>query len=141
MRPTSAKVKYRPLVTCRLKSRSSGQTRMRMTVVRQPVDPFTPGSTEQQKQKTKPEIHRYTDGVSAGPDRPVIRQRLARRPCTTRKRQRTRLPPMAIPRPSWQEFPSGLPLLEALNVGNVDLSADVADTVPIFSQDAQAKLT
>lgn len=32
MRPTSASVKYRPLVTCRLKSRSSGQTRIRMTV-------------------------------------------------------------------------------------------------------------
>lgn len=36
MRPTSAKVKYRPLVTCRLKSRSSGQTRMRITVVASP---------------------------------------------------------------------------------------------------------
>lgn len=32
MRPTSASVKYRPLVTCRLKSRSSGHTRIRMTV-------------------------------------------------------------------------------------------------------------
>jgi sulfonate transport system substrate-binding protein len=42
---------------------------------------------------------------------------------------------------SWHEFPSGLPLLEALNVGNVDISADVADTVPIFAQAAQAKLT
>ncbi len=42
---------------------------------------------------------------------------------------------------SWHEFPSGLPLLEALNVGNVDVSADVADTVPIFAQAAQAKLT
>src|SRR4051812_14896286 len=31
---------------------------------------------------------------------------------------------------SWHEFPSGLPLLEALNIGNVDVSADVADTVP-----------
>jgi len=41
---------------------------------------------------------------------------------------------------SWHEFPSGLPLLEALNVGNVDISADVADTVPIFAQAAQAKL-
>lgn len=28
----------------------------------QPVDRLTPGSTKQQKQKTKPEIHRYTDG-------------------------------------------------------------------------------
>jgi sulfonate transport system substrate-binding protein len=42
---------------------------------------------------------------------------------------------------SWHEFPSGLPLLEALNVGNVDISADVADTVPVFAQAAQAKLT
>lgn len=42
---------------------------------------------------------------------------------------------------SWHEFPCGLPLLEALNVGNVDVSADVADTVPIFAQAAQARLT
>jgi len=42
---------------------------------------------------------------------------------------------------SWHEFASGLPLLEALNVGNVDVSADVADTVPIFAQAAQARLT
>ncbi len=42
---------------------------------------------------------------------------------------------------SWSEFPSGLPLLEALNVGAVDLSGDVADTVPVFAQAAGAKLT
>lgn len=42
---------------------------------------------------------------------------------------------------SWHEFSSGLPLLESLNVGNVDLSADVADTVPVFAQAAGAKLT
>ncbi len=41
----------------------------------------------------------------------------------------------------WAEFSSGLPLLEALNVGAVDLSGDVADTVPIFAQAAGAKLT
>ena len=41
---------------------------------------------------------------------------------------------------SWHEFSSGLPLLEALNVGGVDLSADVADTVPVFAQAAGAKL-
>lgn len=41
---------------------------------------------------------------------------------------------------SWHEFPSGLPLLEALNVGNVDFSADVADTVPVFVQAAGARL-
>ena len=41
---------------------------------------------------------------------------------------------------SWHEFPSGLPLLEALNVGNVDFSADVADTVPVFAQAAGARL-
>lgn len=42
---------------------------------------------------------------------------------------------------TWHEFSSGLPLLEALNVGGVDLSADVADTVPVFAQAAGAKLT
>ncbi|MBE5251903.1 aliphatic sulfonate ABC transporter substrate-binding protein [Mixta mediterraneensis] len=42
---------------------------------------------------------------------------------------------------SWHEFSSGLPLLEALNLNNVDLSADVADTVPIFAQAAGANLT
>ena len=41
---------------------------------------------------------------------------------------------------SWHEFSSGLPLLEALNVGGVDLSADVADTVPVFALAAGAKL-
>ncbi len=42
---------------------------------------------------------------------------------------------------AWSEFPSGLPLLEALNVGAVDISGDVADTVPVFAQAAGAKLT
>lgn len=42
---------------------------------------------------------------------------------------------------TWHEFSSGLPLLEALNLGNVDISADVADTVPVFSQAAGARLT
>ena len=42
---------------------------------------------------------------------------------------------------SWHEFTSGLPLLEALNLGNVDFSADVADTVPLFAQAAGANLT
>ena len=42
---------------------------------------------------------------------------------------------------SWHEFTSGLPLLEALNLGNVDVSADVADTVPVFAQAAGAQLT
>lgn len=41
---------------------------------------------------------------------------------------------------SWHEFPNGLPLLESLNVGNVDFSADVADTVPVFAQAAGARL-
>ncbi|WP_043312026.1 aliphatic sulfonate ABC transporter substrate-binding protein [Pseudomonas sp. ML96] len=41
---------------------------------------------------------------------------------------------------SWHEFASGQPLLEALNVGNVDISADVADTVPVFAQAAGAQL-
>jgi len=42
---------------------------------------------------------------------------------------------------SWHEFTSGLPLLEALNLGNIDVSADVADTVPVFAQAAGAQLT
>lgn len=42
---------------------------------------------------------------------------------------------------TWHEFTSGQPLLEALNVGSVDVTADVADTVPVFAQAAQAKLT
>nr|WP_244406161.1 aliphatic sulfonate ABC transporter substrate-binding protein [Methylocella silvestris] len=40
----------------------------------------------------------------------------------------------------WHEFTSGLPLVEALNLGHLDFSADVADTVPIFAQAAGAKL-
>jgi sulfonate transport system substrate-binding protein len=40
---------------------------------------------------------------------------------------------------SWHEFTSGAPLLEALNVGGIDLSADVADTVPIFALAAGSK--
>ena len=40
----------------------------------------------------------------------------------------------------WHEFSSGLPLLEAINTGNVDFGADVADTVPLFAQAAGAKL-
>jgi sulfonate transport system substrate-binding protein len=50
------------------------------------------------------------------------------------------LAPLGI-KVSWHEFSSGLPLLEALNVGGVDLSADVADTVPVFAQAAGARLT
>jgi len=41
---------------------------------------------------------------------------------------------------TWNEFTSGLPQLEALNVGSIDFSADVADTVPIFAQAAGARL-
>ncbi|WP_430642400.1 aliphatic sulfonate ABC transporter substrate-binding protein [Bradyrhizobium aeschynomenes] len=41
---------------------------------------------------------------------------------------------------SWHEFSSGLPLLEAINIGSIDLGADVADTVPVFAQAAGAKL-
>src|ERR1700709_2300321 len=39
---------------------------------------------------------------------------------------------------AWSEFGRGLPLTEALNAGAVDFSADVADTVPIFAQAANA---
>jgi sulfonate transport system substrate-binding protein len=38
----------------------------------------------------------------------------------------------------WSEFASGLPLTEALNADAVDISADVADTVPVFAQAANA---
>lgn len=41
---------------------------------------------------------------------------------------------------TWHEFTSGLPLLESINVGNIDVGADVADTVPIFAQAAGAQL-
>lgn len=51
-----------------------------------------------------------------------------------------RLTPVGIT-VSWHEFTSGLPLLEALNVGSVDVSADVADTVPVFALAAGARLT
>jgi sulfonate transport system substrate-binding protein len=40
---------------------------------------------------------------------------------------------------TWNEFASGLPLTEALNADAVDLSADVADTVPVFAQAAHAR--
>ena len=41
----------------------------------------------------------------------------------------------------WHEFSSGLPLLEGVNVGSIDLSADVAEPVPLFAQAAGARLT
>jgi len=50
------------------------------------------------------------------------------------------LAPLGV-KASWHEFSSGLPLLECVNVGAIDLSADVADTVPLFAQAAGAKLT
>jgi sulfonate transport system substrate-binding protein len=43
--------------------------------------------------------------------------------------------------PDWHEFASGLPLLEALNVGGLDLTADVADAVPPFALAAGAQVT
>ena len=49
------------------------------------------------------------------------------------------LAPLGV-RISWHEFTSGLPLLEAINTGNIDFGADVADTVPLFAQAADAKL-
>ncbi|WP_311220963.1 MULTISPECIES: aliphatic sulfonate ABC transporter substrate-binding protein [unclassified Acidovorax] len=50
------------------------------------------------------------------------------------------LAPLGV-KTSWHEFTSGLPLLEALNLDNLDFSADVADTVPVFAQAAGAQLT
>jgi sulfonate transport system substrate-binding protein len=58
----------------------------------------------------------------------------------TRGTLEQRLAPLQV-KVSWHEFTSGLPLLEALNLGNVDVSADVADTVPVFAQAAGAQLT
>lgn len=58
----------------------------------------------------------------------------------TRGTLEQRLAPLGV-KVSWHEFASGLPLLEALNVGSVDLSADVADTVPVFALAAGANLT
>ncbi|WP_139024742.1 aliphatic sulfonate ABC transporter substrate-binding protein [Bradyrhizobium sp. STM 3843] len=49
------------------------------------------------------------------------------------------LAPLGI-KVTWHEFSSGLPLLEAINIGSIDFGADVADTVPIFAQAAGAKL-
>jgi sulfonate transport system substrate-binding protein len=49
------------------------------------------------------------------------------------------LAPLNI-RIAWHEFSSGLPLLEAVNVGNIDVSGDVADTVPVFAQAAGANI-
>ena len=43
--------------------------------------------------------------------------------------------------PDWHEFTSGLPLLEALNVGGLDVTADVADAVPPFALAAGAQIT
>lgn len=40
---------------------------------------------------------------------------------------------------TWDEFASGLPLIEALNADAVDFSADVADTVPVFARAARAR--
>lgn len=42
---------------------------------------------------------------------------------------------------AWSEFQNGLPVLEALNVGAIDVSGDVADTVPVFAKAAGANLT
>ena len=42
---------------------------------------------------------------------------------------------------SWHEFTNGLPIMEALNAGQIDVSADVADTVPVFAQAAGARIT
>ncbi|WP_316167223.1 MULTISPECIES: aliphatic sulfonate ABC transporter substrate-binding protein [unclassified Bradyrhizobium] len=49
------------------------------------------------------------------------------------------LAPLGI-KVSWHEFSSGLPLLEAINIGSIDVGADVADTVPVFAQAAGARL-
>jgi len=50
------------------------------------------------------------------------------------------LAPLSVA-PDWHEFSSGLPLLEALNVGVLDVTADVADAVPPFALAAGARIT
>ena len=52
----------------------------------------------------------------------------------------TALAPLNVT-PDWHEFTSGLPLLEALNVGGLDVTADVADAVPPFALAAGARIT
>jgi len=42
-------------------------------------------------------------------------------------------------RVQWSEFTSGLPLTEALNVGGIDVTGDMADTVSVFAQAAGAR--
>ncbi|NMG65850.1 aliphatic sulfonate ABC transporter substrate-binding protein [Azoarcus indigens] len=58
----------------------------------------------------------------------------------TRGSLERRLAPLGL-KVEWYEFTSGLPLLEALNIGSLEFSADVADTVPVFAQAAGARLT
>ena len=58
----------------------------------------------------------------------------------TRSTLEQQLAPLGV-KVSWHEFASGLPLLEALNIGSIDVSADVADTVPVFALAAGANLT
>jgi sulfonate transport system substrate-binding protein len=59
-------------------------------------------------------------------------------PLKTRGTLEQSLAPLDL-RVSWHEFASGLPLTEALNVGAIDFSADVADTVTVFAQAAHAR--
>jgi sulfonate transport system substrate-binding protein len=54
------------------------------------------------------------------------------RNCTSATRSRPPWPSCSGRAARWQEFTAGLPLLEALNIGAVDLSVDVANAVPHF---------
>ncbi|MBV9632616.1 MAG: aliphatic sulfonate ABC transporter substrate-binding protein [Xanthobacteraceae bacterium] len=83
-------------------------------------------------------------GASAQPSRTDLRLGFQRSSTLTALLKETgelerALAPLNL-RISWHEFTSGLPLLEALNLGKLDFSADVADTVPVFAQAAGARL-
>ncbi|AGW93092.1 MULTISPECIES: aliphatic sulfonate ABC transporter substrate-binding protein [Cupriavidus] len=84
-------------------------------------------------------------GVSWGQGQPVLRigfQKSSTLMILLKSRQTLEKPlaPKGVA-VQWYEFTSGLPLLEALNLGNLDLSADVADAVPPFALAAGAELT
>ncbi|MEI9997433.1 MAG: aliphatic sulfonate ABC transporter substrate-binding protein [Rhizomicrobium sp.] len=57
----------------------------------------------------------------------------------TQKRLEARLGPLGVNKIEWAEFPSGPPLLEALNAGGIDFGA-TGDTPPIFAQAAGSDL-
>jgi sulfonate transport system substrate-binding protein len=84
-------------------------------------------------------------GAAAAADAPVLRIGLQKSSTLAwYLRSRRTLEEALIPLGvgvQWHEFASGLPMLEALNVGALDLAADVADAVPPFALAAGASLS